>query len=413
MRIRSIVCLVICAALLACTASCSTSYKNKGWQADWREASFDAALLSFAAQNTDGNFMVSPVSFMFALGLLLEGADGETREQLLKAAGMSYDEFREYTDRVNALAERFEKALADAQRVYDEDDSGVYGEERPSGALRVANSIWKNEDTEDFLESYKKAVGYYDAECFEFSKSDVIRRVNAWADEKTEGMIPELIPETYDVSALKVVLMNALYYQNSWIHKFTDAGKRDFTTDGGEKVSKDYIEDTRYYLYYKDAKTELCAVGMNYGIYMTFVIGDTTGIEKKIAKAEPKRVKVLIPKLDVETELGGKELCEFLKGRGATAAFEDGADFGKMLPETQVKVSDIIQKTRLKLDEKGVEAAAVTGVFMNATASPWPARPVVFEVNRPFTFYIGSLPSSGESGEAYAAVNLFEGAVFR
>ena len=54
-----------------------------------------------------------------------------------------------------------------------------------------------------------------------------------------------------------------------------------------------------------------------------------------------------------------------------------------------VYVSDIIQKTRIKLDEEGVEAAAVTAIMeTEGCALTEPEEPKVFTADEPFSFFI-------------------------
>ena len=53
-----------------------------------------------------------------------------------------------------------------------------------------------------------------------------------------------------------------------------------------------------------------------------------------------------------------------------------------------VYVSDIIQKTRIKLDEEGVEAAAVTALIMPTSAPVEMNQPAEFIADQPFSFYI-------------------------
>ena len=52
----------------------------------------------------------------------------------------------------------------------------------------------------------------------------------------------------------------------------------------------------------------------------------------------------------------------------------------------------IIQKTKIKVDEEGLEAAAVTAIMMdNATSiSPSKPQPKIFKADKPFSFYIYS-----------------------
>ena len=53
---------------------------------------FDERLFEFLSRNAEGNYMASPLSFRYALGLLLAGAEGETKAELLNALGVSSEE---------------------------------------------------------------------------------------------------------------------------------------------------------------------------------------------------------------------------------------------------------------------------------------------------------------------------------
>ena len=69
-------------------------------------------------------------------------------------------------------------------------------------------------------------------------------------------------------------------------------------------------------------------------------------------------------------------------------------------------VSDIIQKAKIKLDQTGVEAAAVTVISVKNTAEP--ADPVVFRADEPFRYFI----MTGESGWTDTQnVIMFEGRI--
>ena len=54
------------------------------------------------------NYMVSPLSFQYALGMVLAGADGATRDQLLNALGVDSEAaFESRIESFSAFAERF------------------------------------------------------------------------------------------------------------------------------------------------------------------------------------------------------------------------------------------------------------------------------------------------------------------
>ena len=65
------------------------------------------------------------------------------------------------------------------------------------------------------------------------------------------------------------------------------------------------------------------------------------------------------------------------------------------LADWQVFVSNVMQAARVKIDEKGVEAAAYTEVVVADSAAPADELPVVeMDLDRPFIFVIwkGDVP---------------------
>ena len=121
---------------------------------------FDERFLAYLSEHAKGNYMASPLSFRYALGLLLAGAEGETKAELLKALGVSSEE--EWTAACldfNGFVEYFAADLAREMEEYN----GMIKRgwipahsAAPFRALRVANSVWKAEWVkEDFTEAYR------------------------------------------------------------------------------------------------------------------------------------------------------------------------------------------------------------------------------------------------------------------
>lgn len=338
---------------------------------------FDDKFLSYIAGHTDGNYMVSPLSFRYALGLLLAGAEGDTKTELLNALGVqSVDEWTAYCTVFNGFIEQFYESS-------DTDDSN---------ALRVPNSVWKRDDiSEDFKEVYRAYISKnYDAEYNSFNRDNAVGKINAWVSDKTEKMIERLLPDSYDTSRLAVVIMNALYFKDNWVRSFNEGATEDgdFTTKDGSTVIKSFMQQTESFDYYSDDKTQIVILPLKGGVNMAFVLGDTANLAEDISKCELHRVAVRIPKLDIETSFDNKELVNFLVENGVSKAFDmDNADFSAMIGH-QIWVDDIVQKTRIKTDENGVEAAAVTAIMMKDACCLPDEEPAVFSADRPFSFYI-------------------------
>jgi serpin B len=72
---------------------------------------------------------------------------------------------------------------------------------------------------------------------------------------------------------------------------------------------------------------------------------------------------------------------------GMSDAFTPGkANFGALSKE-ELCIGDVLQKTFVKVDEEGAEAAAVTSVALMAMAAG-PPKPKNMVINRPFIYII-------------------------
>ena len=357
---------------------------------------FDERLFEFLSRNAEGNYMASPLSFRYALGLLLAGAEGETKAELFDALGVkSEEEWTAYCLDFNGFVEYFaadlERDIADFREAVERGWMPA-DEAEPFRALRVANSVWKADRIpEDFKDAYRESVERnYAAEYRSFTPENAVEKINEWADIKTEHMIQKLLPEDYPTDQLAVVLMNALYFKDSWRNEFPKyrTGEDDFHARGGQTVKKEFMTTQDYFSYYEDEDTKLVILPMEGGVSMAFVLGSREGIAGKISKVGWEDVRVKIPKMDLETDFSNGEFVDFLKACGVSRAFDaERADFSAMI-DHPVFVSDIIQKTRIRLDEEGVEAAAVTAIMETEGAASGPLEPKEFTADEPFSFFI-------------------------
>ena len=357
---------------------------------------FDEKLLDYLSRNETGNYMASPLSFRYALGLLLAGAGGETKAELLNALGVSSEEeWISHCLDFNGFVEYFAAGLeSDIAEYEDAVRSGWISEDAsmPFRALRVANSVWKADRIpESFKDAYRASIEQnYAAEYRSFTPENAAERINEWADIKTEHMIQKLLPEGYPTDRLAVVLMNALYFKDTWVNEFPKhrTGENDFHTRDGRTVKKEFMTKESHFSYYEDEDTRLVILPMEGGVSMAFVLGSRKNLSEKISNARLENVIVTIPKMDLETDFSSGEFVDFMNACGVSLAFDaDRADFSSMI-DHPVFVSDIIQKTRIKLDEEGVEAAAVTTMLMAMGANIEPEEPKVFTADEPFSFFI-------------------------
>ena len=350
----------------------------------------DEKLLDYIAERQSGNFVFSPLSFKYAYGLMLAGAEGKTLTELLAAFGIKdRSELENELAAVSAFAEKF-----DGSTGYHYGSVSSEEAEKALFSMSIANSVWMREGSDGVKDGYKDKIKNYKAEYCEFTSGNVVKKANDWVNEKTNGMIPRILPDGTDGDAVAMMLINALYFKDAWEEEFktSDTKKGDFTTADGKTVKKDFMQKTDLVRYYSDDDTRLIIIPLQNKAAVAFVLGSTEDVSKKIANAHDCNVDIAIPKFEAETSLEHNELGDFLKACGVSAAFGEAADFSGMT-DGRVYVSEIIQRAKLCVDESGVEGAAATDVIYLSGMS---GEPVEFRADRPFSFFV-----LGDSGDIY------------
>ena len=357
---------------------------------------FDSELINYLeADYANKNYMISPTSYRAALCLAIAGASGETKEELLKATGFENEEQMNtwYSLVYNSTVD-FNDWLKDDQKSVEKaknnDDYFIDGDGSPDAAFRIVNSIWANESRGGkFKKEYiDKVADNYDATAASLPGEKLTDSVNSWVNESTNGQIEKLAD---NLEEYKLILVNALYLRAPWVIEFEEYQTKedDFKTVDGSKVKKDFMNQVDKFRYYEEDGGKLIILPLKYGVSSAFVLGEIKDIDKAIAEAETCTVDVKLPKMDIESEFGSDTLIGYLNNRGAVSAFIDIADFSEMTDDP-VMIDEIIQKTKIKTDEEGLEAAAVTAIMMVESASMPPEEPEIkeFHADEPFKFFV-------------------------
>ena len=348
-----------------------TKTEKKGEDMQDISKDFDRELINFLEESgyKTENYMVSPASLRAVLTLAVAGADKDTKTALIKAMG--FDDEEEMNDWYEKVA-----------TAPDTDNFLI--------TYKLLGSAWHNTASKGTItDNYKKKIkDRYGASAEDVSPEKITDEVNNWVNEGTEGLIPQI---SNDLSGVDMVLVNTLYLKSAWFNKFKEmaTSEGDFTTFEDRVVSKDFMEKTDYFEYYEGSEGKLIILPLEGNVSAVFTLGDFTDVCDKLDEASEERVHIKLPKFDVETAFDKKEMMDFIKERGAGIAFTSDADFTVMSKDGQFYVSDIIQKTRIKVNEDGIEAAAASAVMVLGAAPPsLENRPKEFIADEPFRFYI-------------------------
>ena len=340
---------------------------------------------------TEENYMVSPLSLSMVLGMVHNGAHGDTKVAFDNLLGMGAP-----LDQLNRFNENLRKSLT----------TKVEGTD-----MNLANAIWIQEDfpvENAFVEVNQKV---YEAEVdnIDFRNPEATTIVNNWVERNTNGKIGELVKEF--TPGTRLFLANALYFKSQWKYRFKTENTRNalFYSSPENAVEVPmmnmnaevpfFVNETfrSIILPYKKERFEMLLLLPNYGLTTSDIMDIITGdnLDTWLKEYDLAELAIGVPKFEMEYE---NLLNDELKDLGLEIAFSANADLGGISPGASLQISRVLQKTFIEVNEEGTEAAAATGVEVIETSAP-PS----FIADRPFLYlirdgYTGSILFIGRIG---------------
>ncbi len=346
------------------------------------------------SQDKDKNVVYSPANLYFALSMLAECTNGSSRDEILKALG------HENIDTLRKNANNL------WQKLYS--DNGVY-------TSVMANSIWLkdgikyNNDTLDIL----KDSHYASAFSGDFLNEGYASAVREWINKNTKDLLKDQTQNIKFDDETVAALVSTIYFNAKWNEEFDEnlTQKGDFNSPTG-KVKTDFMKRSHSQVYYYADGYSATTLYFDQDSAMHFILPDEdTSVYDIITKegvldiingradayeyeGEAKKdyliVNMSVPKFDVSSDI---DLKNAMNSMGITSAFKRGtADFSPLTTDITLFLSRAQHAARVKIDEKGCEAAAYTVMIKDAQAAD-PPDEVDFVLDRPFMFAV-----SGKDG---------------
>lgn len=345
------------------------------------------------------NVCFSPLSAQYALSMVLNGADGETLRQMKGVLGFEIfdvETVNQYLRQVMiALTTRPDFEYNPSQWETEEEQRAQYETQYP--ICELANGVWMKNGFpfyDTFLntlqEMYQAELGNVD-----FTTQEGIDVINNWAKDKTHGLIPQLFAEPLDFDVV-MLLANALYFKGAWSVDFdeNETTRQVFHNANGTDIDVDMMHKLSYQWVAHNGKFTVVKLPYGNGDFsMTLFLPEDDFSFPQLTfddwmmgrlLLQPKNIYLSLPCFTTE---GSYDLVDRLKESGMVDAFDQTmADFSKLSPK-DVFVSKVNQLSKIVVNEKGTEAAAVTYVAMAGNSMPQePEEYVTFD--RPFYYTI-------------------------
>ncbi len=375
--------------------------------------SFNSKLQSFSAElsdllyrefgNENKNLCFSPVSVYMALSLAAECSGGQTRAQILSALGMSYEEVKEFTGKLYALCNN---------TYYYE--SAFLGSKKISAFSELNNSVWLDKKVGISVHRADILSKNYNSDIFgvDFEGGEAERVISEYIKDKTHGLVDG---DTETDADTLFVLLSTLYLKEIWLEMGEaldkTSEKYDFENADGSIENINLLKSL--YLtgkaYAGDGYRSFYA-STRHGYKLHFILpenGRTISdvfAEKEISEIlsltdysgvddENKQIhytRVLFPEFEAGFSGGIDEALA--QGMGIYDMFSpDHAEFsGISYDGPNLYCNKILHKTKIKVDERGIEGAAFTAILGAGAAGPPSYEKVYhdFLINRAFGFVL-------------------------
>ncbi|EZA59235.1 antichymotrypsin-2 isoform X2 [Ooceraea biroi] len=347
---------------------------------------FTISLYKHLATSSGNNIVTSPLSLHLLLSLLSNGAGGSTLNEL--QAALRHD------DRVS-LNDEFKALISSLNNLESVD-------------LHMANAVYVQDGFQLIADFLSLCTNIFQSSISRVDFKDSVqaaKSVNSWVQERTNNKISDAISSDDIDEDTRLVLVNAIYFKSKWQHTFDEehTTKREFHVSKTEinlvptmfKKSKythgeipawntKYIEipymnqDIVMIILLPDREIELQTLESNFN-------WNTLADAPKSAE----QVELYLPKFKFEITI---DLETVLRKIGLNSMFGDCANFTR-LSEIPLKVSRVLQKVFVEVNEEGSEAAAATVATIRLRRAAFLPEIIKFVVDRPFMFAIEYKPS--------------------
>lgn len=225
--------------------------------------------------------------------------------------------------------------------------------------------------------------------------------INQWVSNSTRGLIQKLV-EPQNIRDSVMLLANTIYFKGLWASVFSQSAttNQPFKTRSGQIVQVPFMKQIMYHFYaesdklkakllrlpYADSKFSMILALPHENSNINELVGAITSqsVNEAISSMEEIEVKLQLPRFRIEYDLS---LVAPLQQLGITRIFQDSAELSGIFRGGQLtaKVSDVLQKTMLIVDEEGSTAASASGSSLVFTIA---SEPEDFNADRPFLFFI-------------------------
>lgn len=353
-----------------------------------------------AASGGDAQVAVSPAGLASVLALAVEGASPPMRDAIVATLGFN----GQNVEKATASLRQARRSLADRQsEVFQSADKmiferGVEPNKATNARLRAAGIAYSVDD---------------------LTQQTTIDRINQWVRDVTRGKIAQILDGPVDQPAF--VIVNALYFADCWQSKFEEQATRPAPFRRIDGRTEDVAmmtlsEGQRFFRFNHDfVAIEVPFINDRFSLVVVTTtqtparLADFKSVADWLTGEGYKSIEgdLKLPRFSVEA---GGEMLPALDALGLLAARSASDSFSGF--SSRAFLSDVLQRTKIEVNEGGARTASATAIVAGVVASIRIEGPPSLHmvVDKPFLFafrdrlsglllaagYVGSAPRTAE-----------------
>ena len=330
------------------------------------------------------SILLSPLGMTYALGLISNGAAGQTRKQINKVLGCDDSQ----AANINTFCH---KVLTEAPTL------------DKLTTMEISNDFFSDKSYTPMPAFVKVAKDYYDTELssLDFGSDKSVDEINQKISQRSNGMLPQVQEKAKIGPSMGFALVNTIYFKSIWREKFRKAATNDevFKDEDGKETLVPMMNQRNRFFYTEDDFCQTLCLPYSNGAYQMIVLLPKEGKtvcevaqsltadswEKMYDQMKSVRVDVKLPRFESESEVN---LTGMMSALMPNAFSMKKADFSNLF-DIESCIRMIMQKGHIKVDETGTDATVATILQGRITgldlALP---QTTLFHATHPFLYFI-------------------------
>ena len=333
------------------------------------------------------NIFVSTIGMFYSLNIINNGASGLTRQEICSALNID-------TTKIESVNKLCRRLMIGQTKVTEDDFIG------PSSYMRTA-TLFQTGKRVNIDPSFQKVLEHdYFAGIVKGDVDDAQQqKIDKWCAEQTEGLLSSLPIKQSDDESANLLVAN--FFNGRWVQEFHKESTKEEPFKGGISSTVNMMNKTENEEVFSYAKLDdFSMLRIPYvGGYRLYIIlpDKIDGLASLLQSLDGEKLRsamsqlksynhtyVKIPKFEVDYSFSANN---YLASLGVGKMFSDHAELNH-IQSKPMKIGEIVQKTKVILDEDGTRAGVLTSssfLTLSETMNPTEAY---FYADHPFAFII-------------------------